>query len=496
MTSTSVSLSWAGPNQPNGIITEYSVSRRRSSATPLEQDVGVAFYGTGLASFAAGVANLGSFSNEIRLTFRTLVPQGVILYYINQAGSDLLAIELRGGVPYFIFDAGTGSAEIAPVVQSGMTFSDGEWHSLIATQNGRTGSILVDGMYSGTGMSPGQDSVIASSQALHIGGIPSAAPLSTIEGGATLSRSRFAGCLFNVVLNGEEVDLTQSSSSEGVDVVNGCPVDVGSGWRLVGNGYVALEENSISHSDFSLTFELHTLDSDALVLFAYSADLENALGIEIRNSSLYVVARGNGTRYILIGRQHAPCAANNLSIRLTVNGTTVSISTLGEDSYIVTNSWPVTILTSAVYFGGVPRGSPGYALAVQLGLNVATRLSGCMRSVELVSGGVGVGVSVGDSSQVRFDGCGLTRGSGCVSPVDVNVGTGMSYTDAPLESFTGNQVLQYHRYNTSPHSVQSPNIAEFFIIFLYTDYLHRVSASNSVGTAVSGWVATTTLPGG
>lgn len=436
VTSTSLLLSWAEPVQPNGVITGYSVQRRRSSVTPLEHDVGVSFDGTGIASFPPGVANLGGFSNEICLMFRTLRPQGTLLYYINLAGSDLLAIGLRGGLPYFIFDAGTGSGEAVPSVQSGVTFSDGEWHSLVAVQNGRTGTITVDGVYSGSGQSLGQDSVIASSQGLHIGGVPSMAPLTTLAGGATVSRSRFAGCLFDVVLNGQSLDVSLSSTDEGVDLVNGCPVDIESGWRLVGAGYVALEENSITMSDFSLTFDLHTRDSDALVLFMHSEDLSSFLALELRSSTLYSVVNSNETRELLIGRPNAVCAMEDITIRITVNGSVVSIHVPMEDTYIVTDAWSAAVLSSAVYFGGIPRESPGHSLAAQHRLNVGTPLSGCVRAVELVIGGVNAGIMVGESMNIRFDGCG-PRGRGCVSSADFSVGPLLSYTDSVLEPFTG-----------------------------------------------------------
>ncbi len=437
VTSSTVSLSWEGPNQPNGIIIDYSVQQRRSSATPNEQDVGVAFYGTGLVRFEPGMANLGGFSNEIRLMFRTLVSQGTLLYYINQAGSDLLAIELRNGIPYFVFDAGSGSAEVAPSVQSNVTFSDGQWHSLVATLNGQVGSILVDSVYSGTGMSPGQDSIISSSQRLSIGGIPSSSPANTLGGGVTLSRTPFAGCVFGVTLNSEELDMTLSFFSEGVDFVEGCPVDVESGWRLRGNGYVALEEDSITNTDFSLTFKIRTTDSDALVLFAFSPEVtNNALSIEIRNSSLYAVAYSNGTvRTSMIGPQNSLCQMNDISVQLVVNGSNVLVGIENYNS-IVTNLWPETVLSAPVYFGGVARESPSYSLASQLGVSLYNPLSGCVRAVELVTGGVSVGVNVGASYQVRFDGCG-PRGSGCGSTVDTNVGMTMMYTDSSLTSFRG-----------------------------------------------------------
>ena len=444
VTSTSVSLMWAEPARPNGLITDYSVQRRRSSTTPLEYDVGVAFDGNGIASFASRIANLGGFTNEIRLTFRTLRPEGILLYYINQAGSDLLAIELRDGLPYFVFDAGSGSGVAVPAVEAGTTFNDGEWHSVVASLTGQAGSILVDGTYMGSGMSPGSDRVISSSQALHIGGIPSSSPVSTIVGGATLGRNRFAGCLFGVTLNGETLNMSRSDPSEGVELVDGCPVDVGAGWRLRGSGYLALEAGLITGPDFSLTFDLHTSDSDGLVFFVHSADSASALGMEMRDSTLFIVAHSNDTREVSVGSPHSACSTEYLSVTLTVSGTEVTVSVSGGGVVAVADPWLPVVLSSSIYFGGIPRGSPSYNLAAQIGLNVDTPLSGCVRLVELVTGGVSVGVRVSDSSQVAFDGCGPRR-SGCVSPAEFSLGTTMSFTDSPLESFTG-ESCDMHTY--------------------------------------------------
>lgn len=436
---------------PNGIISSYSLQRRSPPTMISQRDVGVAFDGNGIASFSPGEANLGGFSNELRLRFRTFQPQGVLLYYINTAGTDLLAIELRNGVPYFIFDAGSGTGVVRPDFQGGpdVLFNDGEWHTVVASQTGQTGIILVDGLYTGANSSIGTDSVISSSQALHIGGIPDSSPLQTITGGvASSSRligQNFAGCIFGVVLNGQTLDFSLSDLSAGVDVVSGCPVGLERGWSFIGGGFLTLSENIISSSDTMLNFDLRTSDSNALVLFVHSSDLSSGIGIEIRDSALNLVVNNNGTTSRTVaGDVGGACDGewHRVELVMTVSSVTLSLDTSPSGSLFLLSD---ILLSSAVYFGGIPQDSRGHNLAVQTGLGVGIPLSGCVRMVELVVGdGGGVEVTPVASLLVRFDGCGLGRGVSCDTPLDRNTGTEMSFIDVGLNPFTGKIHLQYY----------------------------------------------------
>ena len=125
-------------------------------------------------------------------------PSGILLYFINSAQTDLLAIELRGGVPWFIFDAGSGPGAVRP--EGDMTFDDGLWHEIVAVQEGRVGTITVDGVYTGSGLSFGSSQVVSSNQDLYVGGIPVSVPRMTLFGdvnpNATLMGRNFAGAFF------------------------------------------------------------------------------------------------------------------------------------------------------------------------------------------------------------------------------------------------------------------------------------------------------------
>lgn len=400
----------------------------------------MSFDGTGLAHFSPGVVSLGGFSNEIRLRFRTFQSDGVLLFYINTAGSDLLAIELRGGVPYFLFDAGSGTGVVS-VASQGVVFNDGQWHSVVASQSGQRGVLILDGVYTDTSNSTGTDRVISSFQALHIGGVPDSLPRQTVTGGVASSRISggiFAGCVFGVVLNGQALDFSLSDPLlSGVDVVNGCPVEQQRGWSFLGGGFLGLSGNNIT--DFTMTFDLRTLDPNALITFAHSSDLLDGVGIELRNSTLNLIVSSNGmVSRTMVGGEGDVCdgAWHRLELVL-LTGPSASLSL--DDGSPGSLPLPSSVLVLPdVYLGGIPQYSMSYNLAANSGLVVDLPLSGCVRMVELVTGeGIRLDLVTTSSALVRFDGCGLGGGMSCESPLDRNVGSNMTFADVGLDPFTG-----------------------------------------------------------
>ena len=447
---TSVTLQWSDPLEPNGILLTYLLQRRRPSLSPSPslRDIGISFDGTGLATFPPSCSSLGGFSNEISLQFRTLNPYSTLLYYINAAATDYIALELRNGVPWFLFDAGSGPAAIRPLINSELDFADGLWHQVVATQDGRSGSITVDGIYSDSGESIGTDQVISSNQVLYVGGIPSDVPRVTVGGApipnATLDGRSYAGCLFGVRLNGQPLDFsTQSSPSPGVgSAATGCPIQLVTGVSFLGGGFLALPESTISSSSFTFSFDIRTTDTDGLILFVYAEGAVASLGIEIRESVLYVLVSDSGSRTessvgaagICDGLWHALVieqSGSELSFSLDGAGETVDLSRSD------------LVFSSAVYMGGVPFGSSIFDSTRDAGLNVYAPFSGCTRSdsSSLIVGGVSQTPRPAASEFVRFDGCGNSPGTACSAPwTSLDVGLETTYTDEGLNPFTGEQV--------------------------------------------------------
>ena len=419
--------------------------------------------------FPAGTANLGGLRNEIRLRFRTFSRLGLLLYYINAAGTDLLALELRNGIPWFLFDAGSGPGAVQPQVGEGVRFDDGAWHTIVASQDGNSASITVDGVYTGSGQSAGSSQVISSNQVLYIGGLPfdeSAVPRTTVNGldnpAATVSGRNYAGCLYGVMLNGESLDFALGQGvtfdlPQGVAFEQGCPIGLERGNSYIGGGYVSLPPNTINGSTFTFTFDFRTMHSEGLLLFAYStADTQVAFAVEIRSSNLYLVlSDANGTSTLQVS-DTIVCDGEWHRLLVDLSRDELFLAVDGDgDSLTFTDQ--NAIFSSSIYIGGVPMGTPAYDLAWQMGVSVDAHFSGCTFenvAPSLHVDGAPVTLGLGGLSLVRFDGCSLasqlTGQPTCSAPwTSLDVGAVMEYTDDNLDPFSG-------KYNSHLLSVPPP----------------------------------------
>eukprot|EP00731_Ephydatia_muelleri_P009126 Em0004g1464a len=70
--------------------------------------------------------------------FHTYNPSGILFYQINSVMTDFLGVKPHGGLPWLIFDVGSGPAVVGS--NSTRTFNDGQWHT-----SPPVGSNLFDG---------------------------------------------------------------------------------------------------------------------------------------------------------------------------------------------------------------------------------------------------------------------------------------------------------------------------------------------------------------
>ena len=90
---------------------------------------------------------LDATTNDISLTFSTNKPDALLVYnYGDQRGgrSDFVAIELMGGRPRFSFG---GARSAITSISVNKKVSDGNWHRVTATRNGRVVSLSVATCY-------------------------------------------------------------------------------------------------------------------------------------------------------------------------------------------------------------------------------------------------------------------------------------------------------------------------------------------------------------
>ena len=380
--SSTVYLKWSQPQTPNGPLPpSYNLSRAYSALffPPPLVTAGVHFPGLGYYKFPADFVIPGA-SNDIQFWFRTQYADGLLLFLASDGSqTDMLAVELRDGKPWLIFDCQDGP--VAFTISQSVRFDDGEWHQLKIKRVIRRGTLTVDG-YQASQDSPGTATVISRNTGVYIGGLRSTfALLRQDTGNAALKRISFIGCIRGVTSVSRQLDWTSALEAVNVEPQrNGCPArDKKKAILLRGGGYVTIDsaKADILTSDiFSFTLIFRTQLSSGLLLFAYGPT--TTFSIQLAQNQVEVMhvtssVQGSVTVAplsgdICDGRWHNVTITNFLGV-LTVIVDTNTVVRPGITNLVIQNIF---------YIGGVPWGSPAETVAQQAGVNVESSFGGCM----------------------------------------------------------------------------------------------------------------------
>ncbi|XP_048585709.1 usherin isoform X2 [Nematostella vectensis] len=473
--STSATLNWTQPQTPNGPLPPaYNLSRAFAAMhyPPPEVIAGAHFPGNGYYKFPGSYVREGT-TNEIELWFRTQYPDGLILFLSDSSQADLLAVVLREGKPWFIFDCQTGPA--AFTVSAAVTFDDNQWHRLQLTRKDSVGTLTVDGIYTASGSSSGASTFISMGTGVYIGGLPTDFIITRSDPpAARVGRYPFIGCIKSVTSQGSGPwQWEQAVAKEGVDpVMNACPVRDNEkknlpGVLLRGGGYIALAPSVFNGGNgiFVLSLSFRTYFKSGLLLFTYGPSSHVAVSlvsgqIKVRLQSplkeaVYTSAVAND---LCDGFWHRVeiTGVGNFSFVFTVDG--VKNVETAVDKIAV---------TSPLYIGGIPLdNNNAVAAANKAGLDIQDTFGGCIRDVTTDTN-VLFGREVLAMRNSDLD--------GCVSNKTLNV-TQPSSACAVFQStvITTQNTVRYFDTGVQP----------------FTDYLYRVSSfqAGTSGSADSAWM--------
>ncbi|KAL5493264.1 hypothetical protein EMCRGX_G014414 [Ephydatia muelleri] len=73
---------------------------------------------------------LCGFINQATVQFHAYNPSGILFYQINSVMTDFLGVKLHGGLPWLIFDVGSGPAVVGS--NSTRTFNDSQCHTHVS----------------------------------------------------------------------------------------------------------------------------------------------------------------------------------------------------------------------------------------------------------------------------------------------------------------------------------------------------------------------------
>ncbi|KAL0131096.1 hypothetical protein PUN28_002587 [Cardiocondyla obscurior] len=173
---------------------------------------------------------LDSNTNDITIVFATTKPDALLLYnYASQSGgrSDFVVLELING--RVVFSYGGARSAIGTVTIKERPVSNGEWHKVTATRNGKVLSLSVSTCKEHGDVcddcKPGDHTCYAdgvgptgalnfNNNPLLLGGLENADPV--LERPGQVHSDDFVGCIHSVSINGRVLNLTDPLASRGV----------------------------------------------------------------------------------------------------------------------------------------------------------------------------------------------------------------------------------------------------------------------------------------
>ncbi|XP_051908452.1 laminin subunit alpha-2 isoform X2 [Hippocampus zosterae] len=330
--------------------------------------------------------------NTIILHVKTTTPDNLLFYLGSAKYVDFLALEMRKGKVYFLWDVGSG---VGRVEYPHLTIHDGNWHRIEASRNGLNGTILVyplEGPRAGFVPSPNSANSpvtytildVDQNAYLFVGGI-----LGTIKKADAVRTTTFAGCMGETFLDGKPIGLWNYRDRQGD--CKGCVVSPqasnGEGTvQLDGEGYAAVARPTRWNPNVSsVTFKFRTFASDALLMYLATDDMKDFMSLELAGGKVKMnFDLGSGVGSVISAHRQNDGRWKSLTMSRNKKQATVSIVDIdssAEEKIGATSLGTATGLNlkekQSIYFGGLPT-IGNYRAEVML-----KRYVGCLREIEV-----------------------------------------------------------------------------------------------------------------
>ncbi|XP_049913534.1 laminin subunit alpha-2 isoform X1 [Epinephelus moara] len=330
--------------------------------------------------------------NTIILHVKTTTPDNLLFYLGSAKYVDFLALEMRKGKVYFLWDVGSG---VGRVEYPHHTIHDGNWHRIEASRNGLNGTISVyplEGSMAGmmptpaSANSPTTYTILDVDQNayLFVGGI-----LGTVKKADAVRSTTFTGCMGETFLDGKPIGLWNYRERQGD--CKGCVVSPqrsdGEGIvQLDGEGYAAVGRPTRWNPNVStVTFKFRTFSSESLLMYLATDDMKDFMSLELSEGKVKVnFDLGSGVGSALSANRHNDGRWKSLTMSRNKKQATVSVVDIdsgAEEKIVAMSQGSATGLNlrenQKIYFGGLPT-IGNYRSEVTL-----KRYAGCLREIEV-----------------------------------------------------------------------------------------------------------------
>ncbi|XP_018320894.1 laminin subunit alpha [Agrilus planipennis] len=310
----------------------------RNKLVNLQPSTGYRFNGNGYAIINARLFNL-RIRSHIKLSFKTFATEGLL--FLAGKEKTFISIELRNGKILYQYNLG----DKTKTWYTKDTYNDGKWHTVSASRDGANGNFIVDEEEIPDRSPPVEGSAIEQVETFSFGGYPQ------FHSFKDVTNTDFDGCIDNVTIMGNLVDLTQNVKA--YDVTPGCPVKFS---RLVSfsentNGYIRF--GNISSGDiFQLSLKFRTKEPNGLIFYFTNSDQSVGLSLALDEGELHLI-----DQKIDIIPPDVTFNDNEWHVVTITHNTTVLRLDYDDYAFQSTDSPPPLprILYGDFYIGGLPR---------------------------------------------------------------------------------------------------------------------------------------------
>ena len=258
-----LNITWKDPGRINGPRPLFMLMRSNVafSDPPIEMTRGVRFPGLSYVRFPPFIAPRDASYTGIELWFRTFESDSLLYFSASALSSngvreEYVVLQLRGGRPWFLFDAQNNPTAVTVDNDQSKKYNDGLWHRLEANRFNRDGFLEVDGVYTGRNTSNGVTTVVGANDGVYIGGLPidyDVARPNDVNEQAVIRRS-LIGCIKDIRVQrntalGEWSNVTWDESDQwhrAYQSWEGCPIDLDRpGVHFLGKGYLEVPSDAL-----------------------------------------------------------------------------------------------------------------------------------------------------------------------------------------------------------------------------------------------------------
>ncbi|XP_037085132.1 laminin subunit alpha-2-like isoform X2 [Pollicipes pollicipes] len=324
-----------------------------------------------------------STASSIRLNYAISDPatrDALLIYLPSETQKDYMAVEMVNRRIRFTWNNGDQSQRVEHPrrlqTNNDQLMNDQHWYIIEAERIGGLGRLSVRPASGGSGRLPltvanttGDGFSIMDltpADLVYVGGLPE-------DADSGIRTKKFAGCLYEAMVNGKPLGLWNFASSQGCGACRAGPssddATTSSGYSFSGAGYAELPPlrpgQVAVRGMYSVVMNVRTFDSDALLFLAVNAEKDQFFSLEMRNGNLVSRVGFSKEDVLVVSTNGKYNTGNWTMVEATKVGNRVILKANHDEdkesafhpessSDAPPRSFNLALDTAKLYFGGVP----------------------------------------------------------------------------------------------------------------------------------------------